>query len=80
MTYAAVFQIRSTFGPVVKQSGTVPAGYVAIVCAMDVVAMTLSCADGASGANTVLQVCDGDLLFLGTAVGTGCTVLVLENV
>ena len=51
-----------------------------IVYTMDVVAMTLSCADGASGANTMLQVCDSDLLFLGTAVGTGCTIPALKTV
>ena len=80
VTYAAVFEVGSTFGPVIEQTGTVPAGYVAIVCTMNNTTNTLSCADGATGVNTVLQICDSDILYLGTALGSGCTIPVLTTV
>ena len=80
VTYAAVFEVGSTFGSVVEQTGTVPAGYVAIVCTMDSTTNTLTCADGATGVNTVLQVCNSDILYLGTALGSGCTIPVLTTV
>ena len=80
VTYAAVFEVGSTFGPVIEQTGTVPAGYVAIVCTMDGTTNILSCTDGATGANMVLQVCDSDILYLGTALGSGCTIPVLTTV
>ena len=72
VTYAAVFEVGSTFGPVNEQSGVIPSGYVAIVCTIDAVTNVLSCADGATGVNTVLQVCESDVLFLGTELGNDC--------
>lgn len=77
--YVGVFPIGSTLGPIIEQTGVVPAGYVPIVCKLTVNTVdsttALTCVDGANGVNTVLQVCGTQSAFyLGATLGTGCNV------